>query len=208
MEFSFFIKGFIIGFSIAATIGPIALLCIKRSLTRGWFSGFICGLGAAIADTAYGAIAAFGLTFISSFLIAQKMWFQSFGSIFLFYLGLQIFFEKPKIDKKAEKHKGYLSDLFTIFFLTVTNPLTILFFIAVFAGAGLVVTDGDYNSASLAVLGVFIGSALWYYLLAHLVGFFYKRTKDKFLVWVNRISGAVIILFAIFIVFTLVSGLF
>jgi len=208
MDISFLIKGTVIGFSIAAPVGPIGILCIRRSLTKGHLSGFITGMGAASADVVYGVIAAFGLTFISSFLVDQQLWLKIIGMIFLFYLGIKTFLEKPqeKNDGKT-KSNGLFSDYLSTFFLTIINPMTILAFAAVFAGLGLGETSGNYISASILVLGVFIGSALWWIILSNGVGVFRKKIKSNILVWVNRISGSIIIGFALVIFASLIKNL-
>jgi len=203
----FLIKGIIIGFPIAATIGPIGILCIHRSLTKGRLSGFFTGMGAATADAIYGAVAAFGLTFISSFLIKQQLWFQIIGIIFLFYLGTKTFIKAPQ-EKNLEKVKsnGLFNDYLSTFFLTIINPMTILSFAAVFAGFGLSQTKGDYVSASILVLGVFIGSALWYLILSNGIELFREKIKTNILALINKISGSMIIGFAIVILVSLVNS--
>lgn len=198
MEASFFIKGFIIGFTIAASIGPIGILCIRRSLANGYWSGFFSGMGAATADGFYGAVAAFGLTFISSFLVEQQMWLQIVGIVFLVYLGVKIFIEKPKVDSSQKvENRGLLNDYFSILFLTIINPMTILLFTAVFANLGLAQASGNYLQASMLVLGVFTGSALLYLLLSIIFGVFSEKLKSNVLILVNRISGLIIIGFAL-----------
>ena len=134
MELHYFFKGAALGFSIAAPVGPIGILCIRRTLQYGRFSGLFSGLGAAVADMIYGIIAAFGLTFVSDFIIAEKFWLRLFGGIFLFYLGGKTFFAKT-LDLSQTKitHKTLLSDFISTFFLTISNPLTIFSFVAVFA---------------------------------------------------------------------------
>ena len=202
MDFSIFIRGMIIGFSIAAPVGPIGVLCIRRTLTEGRLSGFVSGLGAATADAVYGCIAGFGLTFISSFLIEQSQWFRLIGGGFLLYLGLRTFLAKTEsIDgpdsifiQRANLKGNYLST----FVLTLTNPLTILSFAAVFAGLGLGSTSsGNYLSALILVIGVFLGSCSWWFILSGVVGLFRQKLRSDSLIWVNRISGVIIIIFGI-----------
>lgn len=205
---TFLIKGLILGFTMALAIGPIAILCINRGLARGFWSGFISGLGAASADAVYGAVAAFGLTFISSFLVEQKIWLQVIGIAFLIYLGVNIFISNPQ-EKNLEKSQSnnLFSNYLSIFFLTLTNPMTILSFTAVFAGLGLTEKAGDYGTASMLVLGFFLGSALLYLLLSVAVSFFRKKITANTLVLVNKISGLIIIGFAIVILTSLIKCL-
>lgn len=153
------IKGLIIGFSIAAPVGPIGILCIHRSLKEGHLSGFITGMGAASADAIYGGIAAFSLTFISQFLLQHKFAIQLCGGVFLVYLGLKTFFARTTKDNILEKSQRNLLNIYdTTFFLTLTNPMTILSFIGIFVGLGLGTSYANYFLASSLVVGVFFGS--------------------------------------------------
>ncbi|HHJ07090.1 MAG TPA: LysE family translocator [Anaerolineae bacterium] len=185
-------QGMIIGFAIAAPVGPIAVLCIQRSLNRGLLYGFVSGLGAASADTVYGLIAAFGLTLISDFFVAQQTGLRLIGGLFLLYLGAKLFFktgDDATVSSASESLSGaYLST----FFLTLTNPMTILSFTLIFAGVGIADTGGDYRSAGLLVLGVFLGSAAWWLLLSVGSSYFRDRLDARKLRWVNRIAGLVI----------------
>lgn len=206
MDLHFFIKGLVIGFTIAASIGPIGILCIRRSLANGYVSGLASGMGVASADGVYGAVAAFGLTFVSSFLIKQQLWLQIIGIIFLVYLGVKILREKPAETNKGEvKSRGLVNDYFSMFFLTIINPMTILLFTGVFAGLGVAQGSTNYVSASMLTLGVFSGSALLYFLLSVIFGVFGKKLKSNVIVLVNRISGSIIIGFAVMMVISLIN---
>ena len=197
MDIPFFLKGIIIGFSIAAPVGPIGVLCIRRTLAEGRLTGLVSGLGAATADLFYGCVAAFGLTFISQFLIDQEMWLRLLGGLFLLYLGIKTFLAKDGGKEIEEKKGGLLSSYFTTFILTLTNPLTVLSFAAIFAGLGIVNTSGDYMSALILVAGVFSGSAVWWFLLSGGASFFQKKIDSQGLAWINRISGIIITIFGI-----------
>jgi threonine/homoserine/homoserine lactone efflux protein len=192
-----FLRGLLIGISIAAPVGPIGVLCIRRTLAEGRLSGFVSGLGAASADAIYGMIAGFGLTFISGFLVAQQRWLSLFGGLFLCYLGLRTFFLTPAQAAAPAKTKGLLRNYLSIFFLTLTNPITILSFAAIFAGLGLAESAGEYASAGLLVLGVFSGSALWWWILSFGVSLFRERITSHWMVWINRFSGSVVFAFGI-----------
>jgi len=198
MDMPFLLRGLIIGFSIAAPVGPIGVLCIRRTLADGWASGLISGLGAASADAVYGCIAAFGLAFISNFLVSQQIWLRLIGGGFLCYLGVKTFLAKPTEQAAPGKGNGLLGAYASTFFLTLTNPITIISFAAIFAGLGLASTSGNYGSAGVLVLGVFTGSALWWLILSSGVGIFRARFTAQGLRWVNRISGAIIIGFGVF----------
>ena len=191
MNISFFLRGLLIGFSIAAPVGPIGLLCIRRTLVEGKASGLISGLGAATADAIYGSIAGFGLTFISNMLIRQQGWLRLIGGLFLCFLGLKIFFSRPARQEASLKGNGLLSSYASTFFLTLTNPMTILSFAGIFAGLGIGSTSGNYISAVILVLGVFLGSALWWLILSSVVGMISKKVEPLKLRLVNRVSGMI-----------------
>ena len=199
MDATLLIKGFLLGLSIAAPVGPIGVLCIRRTLSDGRLVGLISGLGAATADAFYGATAAFGLTFISTILVSQQFWLRIAGGIFLLYLGTRTFLSRPASEtaRDATSTSGrelpaaYCSTLL----LTVTNPLTILSFAVIFAGLGVGGSGGDYMGAALTVVGVFLGSACWWFLLSGGVSLLRSRFSYNALWWVNRISGILILMF-------------
>jgi threonine/homoserine/homoserine lactone efflux protein len=197
MEWGLFIKGFVIGFSIAAPVGPIGILCIQRTLSGGNVQGLVTGLGAATADALYGLIAAFGLTFISNFLVDQSIWFRIIGGLFLCYLGIRAFLRKPQDQTVSAANSTILSAYGTTFFLTLTNPMTILFFAAIFAGLGIVSESIQYVSASLMVIGVFTGSGAWWLLLSGATGIFRNKISERKLALVNKISGVIILAFGV-----------
>lgn len=197
MDFPNFYTGMLIGFSIAAPVGPIGVLCIKRTLTSGRLSGFISGLGAASADALYGSIAAFGLTFISNFLIHQQFWLRLIGGAFLCYLGVRTIISVPVSSINHSKPLSLLNAYGSTFFLTITNPLTILFFAAAFTGLGLVKAQNTYSSAISIVAGVFLGSSCWWLVLSAGVNLLRARIQPAGLLWVNRISGLIILAFGI-----------
>ena len=201
MDPGFLVRGLIIGFSIAAPVGPIGVLCIQRTLGKGRIYGLLSGLGAATADGTYGLIAGFGLTFISSFLIGQQFWIRLIGGVFLLYLGLRTILSKPaqRERERATTIKGekILAAYVSTLFLTLTNPLTILSFAAIFAGIGAGGANRSYISAAVLVLGVFLGSALWWVILSSGVSILRTKLNTQALRWVNRISGAIIITFGV-----------
>jgi threonine/homoserine/homoserine lactone efflux protein len=198
MELELFAKGFVIGISIAAPVGPIGILCIQRTLTGGKIHGLITGLGAATADAVYGCIAAFGLTCISNFLVRQHDWFRLLGGIFLCYLGVRAFLAKPSAQNRSGHRHSKVATYGTTFLLTLSNPMTILSFAAIFAGLGIVHADAHYAAASLLVLGVFTGSGIWWLVLSSSTGLFREKLLKGNLTWVNKISGVIILTFGLF----------
>jgi threonine/homoserine/homoserine lactone efflux protein len=194
---NFFLKGVVIGFSIAAPVGPIGVLCIRRALAVGVRAGLVTGLGAATADALYGCIAGFGLTVVSVFLVGQRFWLSLAGGLFLCYLGLRTFTSRPA-EKPAEvRNGGLLSAYLTTLFLTLTNPMTILSFVAVFAGLGLGQST-DYFRAMMLVTGVFAGSAFWWLLLSTGVALYRSRLNSGYMNAINKVSGAVILAFGLY----------
>lgn len=196
-EIYFFLRGLIIGFSIAAPVGPIGVLCIRRTLAQGRVSGLFSGLGAATADAIYGCIAGLGLTFVSSLLIGENIGLRLVGGTFLCYLGFKTFIALPAAEAAKAKSNSLVGAYVSTFFLTLTNPMTMLSFAAVFAGLGLASSSGNYADALVLVLGVFVGSALWWVLLSGGVSLFRSKLTLRRLQWVNRISGVAIALFGI-----------
>jgi threonine/homoserine/homoserine lactone efflux protein len=192
-----FLRGLLIGISIAAPVGPIGILCIRRTLAEGRLSGFISGMGAASADAIYGVVAGFGLTLIAEFLVAQQQWMSLIGGFFLCYLGIRTFLSSPSYAAPPLHNEGLLRNYLSIFFLTLTNPMTILSFAAIFAGLGLAEKAGDYASAGLLVLGVFSGSALWWLTLSFGVSSLRERVTLRWMLWINRLSGGIVFAFGI-----------
>jgi len=205
MVLNFALKGVVIGFSIAAPVGPIGVLCIRRSLAEGRLIGLVTGLGAATADAAYGCVAGFGLTAISTFLVGQKSSLGLFGGLFLCYLGIRTFISSPARETAEPQAKGLLSAYLSTLLLTVTNPMTILSFVAVFAGLGLGKSP-DYLTASIMVGGVFVGSALWWLLLSSAVASFQSRLNSNWMRAVNHLSGGVILAFGLYSLSAAVFG--
>lgn len=204
MSLLILIKGLIFGFSIAAPVGPIGILCIQRSLRYGRLSGFFSGLGAATADAMYAAIAAFGLTLISDLLISSQFLFRLLGGAFLLFLGWKTFFTKSTEEIKQGTRKTLFNDFISTFFLTVTNPLTILIFLALFGAIGLSDAEGDFEHAGTLVLGVFAGSALWWLILSEGVTLFRKKVTQKMMTWINRIAGGMIMGFGLLSLLSLI----
>lgn len=201
----FFLKGLLLGLSIAAPVGPIGVLCIRRTLANGRVYGLVSGLGAATADAAYGAVAAFGLTAITTALVNQQFWLALGGGLFLCVLGLKTMGAQPAEHAATESGRGLIGAYASTLILTLTNPLTILSFLAVFAGLGLGQTSGDYVAAGWLVLGVLGGSALWWVLLSAGVSLLRSRFDTRAMRWVNRASGFVILGFGVVALLTAIG---
>lgn len=197
MAIDFWWRGALFGFAIAAPVGPIGLLCIQRTLNGGQLHGLVSGLGAATADALYGCVAAFGLTVIAAFLVDQRLWLGMVGGAFLCYLGLRTFLTRPAVQTVKDHSANLLGAYLSTLVLTLTNPMTIFSFIAIFAGMGLASQQGDFWAAAALVLGVFWGSAAWWLLLSGSVALFRSRFTPTALGWVNRTAGVVIVGFGV-----------
>ncbi|HTK83152.1 MAG TPA: LysE family transporter [Bacteroidota bacterium] len=193
MEPIFFLQGLIIGFAMEVPIGPLGVLCVRKTLTEGHTRGMIIGLGAATADSLFGSIAVFGLTFISDVINSQHFWVSLVGGAVLLLLGIRTLRAKHRAPSNRFDNKGLFGSYLSALLLALTNPVTILAFVAVFAvfglGHALVII-----SASTLIIGVFTGSWLWFLTLSHLAILFKKKLNAGGLRWVTRVSGALIIL--------------
>lgn len=197
--FLLFLKGLIIGFAIAAPVGPIGILCIQRSLHDGFKVGLMTGMGAAVADGTYGLIAGFGLTAISSFLINYQTAIRIIGGLYLLYLGIKLISTKPRDRSEIGNYeKSPWHAFVTTYFLTLTNPATIFSFIAVFAGLGLASGQPNFMNAIFLVIGIIVGSAAWWLILSGGIAFIlHHRMTQKTMHYINWMSGIIIFIFGI-----------
>jgi len=204
MTIILFLKGVVIGLSMAVPVGPIGILCIRRTLLEGRLSGFVSALGLATADVVFGCIAGFGLTFISDFLVSQQMWLRLIGGIFLCVIGLKVLLTKFVERETLSRGKGFLGAYTSMFFLTLTYPMTILIFLGIFAGLGIGNARGNYPAIAALVFGVFIGSILWWAILSTFIGSLRHRLNTQSWQWVNKISGTLIIGFGVAVLLSLI----
>lgn len=203
MEFEMFVRGLVIGLTIAAPVGPIGVLVIRRTLTEGRLMGFVTGMGAATADGLFGLVGALGLTVVSTMLLSGEWWLRLLGGLFLCYLGVTTFLATPGEQAANLERGSYVRAYLATLVLTLTNPLTILSFAAVFAGLGLGEITGNAGVALLVVSGVFIGSALWWLVLCGGVSLLRARVTPPVLRWINYFSGVVIAGFGLFALLSL-----
>lgn len=202
MEFTFSVQGFVIGFTAAAAIGPIAILLIQRTLARGWRYGAVSGVGVALADGLYGLIGGLGLTVITEFLIGQQNLLRVAGGMVLVYLGVKACLSKQAPEAVEEREVGvggYFGALVSMFLLTLSNAVTILFFAAVYAGLGAGGISPAPGDAALFALGVFSGSLSWWVILSTIVNTLRRRFKPEGLAWLNKLSGLVIAGFGVWV---------
>ena len=193
MALIIYLKGLIIGFAMAVPIGPVGTLCIRKTLAEGHSRGLIIGLGAATVDALYGSIGAFGITFVSDLIASQQFWLRLVGGGLLLFLGVRTFRAQPKDPIIPFDKRGLLGSYVSAFLLALTNPVTIFAFVAAFA-AFVLGHKLSIISASILVLGVFTGTSLWFLALGSIARFFRKKLNSNGFRWVNRVSGALIIL--------------
>lgn len=205
MDFSLFLKALVIGLSIAAPVGPIGLLCIQRTLAHGRAIGFLSGLGAALADACYGAIGAFGVSAVISSMVAARVPLALGGAAFLAWMGVQLLRAPAATQARtAEDAATPRKAMLSVFMLTLANPMTILSFVAVFASIG----TGHASSSGAAVtmvVGVFLGSAMWWLGLSTAVSMVRHKLGARVLQSINRLSGALLLGFAVFQLSALLS---
>jgi threonine/homoserine/homoserine lactone efflux protein len=204
------IKGIIVGLLASIPLGPIGVICIQRTLNKGKLSGFLSGLGAASADTIFAAIAGFSLTIIISFIEEKQIIFQAIGGVIVFLLGIKIFYTNPirQLRRHKRKKNSLLEDYLSVLLVTITNPLAVFLFIALFASLGIVSEDTSWVHSLVTTSGVLIGAMLWWYILTSLVDIFRERFRLKQLWWINKISGAVIVVLGAIAIIGLVRLLF
>jgi threonine/homoserine/homoserine lactone efflux protein len=195
MDLTFLARGVAVGFTVAAAVGPISLLTIRRTLAHGRLYGLVSGLGVALADASYGGIAAFGLTAITSVLVGARVLLGVVGGAFLVWLAIRTIRARPAEAAETDDRPGLAAAFLSIYGLTMTNPMTILSFAGIFAGLGLAGHGGA--EAALLTLGVFFGSSLWWVALTAVVGRLRGRVTPRALAWVNRMSGAVLLVFGV-----------
>ncbi len=189
------IRGVIVGLIIAAPVGPVNVLCVQRTIAKGWRSGLMSGFGSALADTIYGGIAGFSISFVIEFLIRKEFWFRLFGGIALIVLGVWYVRRQPEsLDKQREETDA--SDMATTFLLTLTNPTTVLSFLAVLAVLRLG-NGRPWYLTMVVVGGIFTGSMLWWFILTGFVYRLRNRFSNRTMVWMNRIGGAAISIFGL-----------
>ena len=203
MPVYYVIQGVLIGLLVAVPVGPLGLLCINRALAMGAVCGLFSGLGVASADALAASFAALGISFLSSVLIQYQIVLRLAGGAFLCCLGWRIYRTQPKEESASVNVNGLLNAYATTFFLTISNPVTILSFIAIYAGWHVPSLQGRYLAAALLAIGVFIGSAIWWIGLFVGVTLFRHKFSLQTLGWVHRISGALILGFGIAVLLSL-----
>jgi threonine/homoserine/homoserine lactone efflux protein len=203
MPIHLLIEGVLIGFVVAVPVGPLALLCINRALSMGAILGFFSGLGVASGDALAAGIAALGISLVSTFLADHQLFIRLVGGGFLCYVGFKIYKTTPSQQALPGKVNGLFGAYATAFFLTISNPATILSFFAIYAGWGVETLAGHYFAAAILALGVFIGSGIWWVALFVGVTLFRHKFSVELVGWIHRVSGAVIAGFGFIVLLSL-----
>jgi len=199
MGFSLLWEGFLIGIAVSVPLGPLGMLCIKRTVNKNWKSGFLSGLGIAASDVIYAIVAGFSLTIIINFITDYEIYFKILGASMVVLLGLYIFMSNPAKDIQKFQRKGttYVQDFLTAFLLTVTNPLSVFVFIAIFTSYSLVLQLSQLFEALLIIGGIFAGGATWWFILTGMAHLFRHKLTISTLWWANKIIGLSVILIAV-----------
>jgi threonine/homoserine/homoserine lactone efflux protein len=200
-----FIKGVIIGLLVSVPLGPIGIMCIQRTLNKGYMSGFISGLGAAAADILFAVIAGFGLSIIINFIEERHIYFQILGGLFVLYIGYRIFSTNPVKQLRLQRlNRTRLSqDFASVFLLTLSNPMAILLFIAIMAGLKVANDLLSIFELSIMVAGIAGGAILWWFVLASIANRFRKKIRLKSIWWLNKITGSVVFLFGLAVIISI-----
>jgi threonine/homoserine/homoserine lactone efflux protein len=191
----FLLKGIAVGIVIAVPVGPVGVLCVRRTIFDGRLFGFLSGLGAASADTIFGIVAGFGLTVISDVLLDYQVWLRAAGGLFLVYIGASALRKRIARCETPEKSaENLLSAYLSTFALTITNPVTILAFLGIFAGVGFTGEEATLGRAAMLVAGVLLGSLIWWLGISLGAGLFRRSFAERHLTLLNHISGAILTL--------------
>jgi threonine/homoserine/homoserine lactone efflux protein len=192
VELSFFIQGIVIGLTLAVPIGPISLLCIQRTIADGRLHGVISGLGVSTADSFYAAITVLGLTAISSLIVTYQYLFRSLAGVILVLIGIRVFMLVPAGVSEKSEHETYFKDYLSMVVIAIANPMTLIFFLVILPGFGVIIQESAFLPATGFVAGVFFGSAIWWIILCGSIGSVRSRISVKNLGLINRISGVLI----------------
>jgi len=195
MDYGLFIQGIIIGLTLAVPVGPISLVCIQRTVAGGRLHGIISGLGVATSDSFYAAVAFLGLTSVSGLIIGHQSQFRLLAGIALILVGIQVFRSVPATVSEGDGQEPYLQDYLSLLAIAAANPFTIIFFITILPGFGVVAQGTTLIAAVPFVAGIFLGSSVWWIILCGSLGSVRSRLGTGDLRWINRVSGTLIACF-------------
>jgi len=203
-------KGILIGLLVSIPLGPIGVLVIQRTVNKSRMAGLLSGMGAALSDTVYAIIAGFSLTFVIDFIRLHEMLFQSIGALVVLALGIHIFLTNPVKDIRRNRLRGstHFQDIISSFLVTLSNPLTVFVFLAVFTSSGVAVSLEQPYHSFFVILGIFLGAFIWWFSLSGIVSLFRHKINLRILWWINKAAGAIIVLFVLVtVIFVVQKGL-
>lgn len=200
-------KGILIGLLVSIPLGPIGVLVIQRTVNKSRMAGLLSGMGAALSDTLYAIVAGFSLTFVIDFIRENEIWFQAVGAVVVLALGIHIFFKNPVTDLRRNRLRGntHFQDIISSFLVTVSNPLTVFVFLAVFTSSGVAISLQQPYHALFVILGISSGAFIWWFSLSGIVSLFRHKINLRILWWINKTAGAIIVLFVLVTVIVVVQ---
>lgn len=201
-DIGYLLRGILVGMAVSIPLGPIGVLIVQRTLTRGNLAGFASGIGAAASDFVYAVVAGYGFSFIISFIEEHQLHLQIVGGAVFLAFGVYTFLQNPikQIRSPRKRNINYGQDVVSTFALTITNPLAVFTFLIIFASFSVFVEAKDESLIYLVLIGVFVGALIWWFCLTMLVGLFRRFINIRHLWWINKISGIAIACIAIGIV--------
>lgn len=199
----YLIAGLIIGFFVALPVGASAVLCVSRSIQNGFTSGIFTGLGIALADLVYGLFAVFGLFAVSGETLESQPVLRLAGALCIMYIGLKMMSKIPISSKENLEHETNLKDMITGFFITISNPMTIIAFIVALSYVNYLMEQINYFGSSLIVIGIFLGSFLWWVILCLLSIKLKENLTEKIMRRINLTSGILIFIFGVLLVISI-----
>jgi threonine/homoserine/homoserine lactone efflux protein len=209
MDLNLLWKGIVTGMAVSIPLGPLGILCIQRTVNKNWKSGIFSGMGIATADTVYAFVAGFSLSIIIDFIRRYELYFKLVGLFVLILLGIYIFRSNPTKQIQTHKRRGssHLQDYLTTFLITLSNPLSIFVFVAIFTGYSIVMQFSQPLEALLTIGGIFIGCSLWWILITGFANLFRHKFTINTLYWANRIIGLGVIIIAVaFFIYLQIKG--
>jgi threonine/homoserine/homoserine lactone efflux protein len=205
MALALVIKGILMGLLVSVPPGPVGVMCIKRTMTRGIRSGVVSGIGAASADTLYALIAGLGLSYVINFIQKEQFWIQLVGSIIIMIIAVKLFYTNPAVEFRNSRTRRSkpMEEFISIFLVTLSNPMVVFIFIAMFAGFNMLGENTNPFIALFLVGGVFSGAMLWWFVLSIIVDRFRNRIRLKNIWWMNKILGLIVFICGLVIVLKL-----
>jgi threonine/homoserine/homoserine lactone efflux protein len=197
MNVSLFVQGIIIGLTLAVPVGPLALICIQRTVKEGRLHGIFSGIGVATADSFYAAVTILGLTVISGLIITHQYLFRFLAGVVLILIGIRVFLSIPSAMSAKTEHETYLKDYLSMVALAIANPLTLVFFVVILPGYGVVINTTSLLTTAEFVAGVFFGSTVWWVVLCGSIGSVRSRLSQENLGRINQVSGLFISCFGV-----------